>query len=118
MTTDETLLPLLHAHKVSFGLAKKPTVRRLGPYLVLALPFIYLIMAGYMMYSASKGPASKGKPVGKRQDRNVDQKGSSSFAFLCVHFPFASFSFSLVFYSGQDVRRRGGCRRREGGVAG
>ena len=76
--SDETLLPLLHANGVKFGLAKKPTVRRIGPYLVLALPFIYLLMAGYMMYSASK-PGSKGKPVGKRQDRHLDTKSTRTF---------------------------------------
>jgi cell division protease FtsH len=76
--SDETLLPLLHANRVKFGLAKKPTVRRIGPYLVLALPFIYLIMAGYMMYSASR-PGSKGKPVGKRQDRHLDTKSIRTF---------------------------------------
>ena len=36
--SDETLLPMLHAHKVKFGAAKKG-VRRFGPYLVLLLPF-------------------------------------------------------------------------------
>ena len=76
--SDETLLPLLHANGVKFGLAKKPAVRRIGPYLVLALPFVYLLMAGYMMYSASK-PGSKGKPVGKRQDRHLDTKSTRTF---------------------------------------
>jgi cell division protease FtsH len=76
--SDETLLPLLHSNGVKFGLAKKPAVRRIGPYLVLALPFVYLLMAGYMMYSASK-PGSKGKPVGKRQDRHLDTKSTRTF---------------------------------------
>ena len=74
--SDETLLPMLHAHKVKFGAAKKG-VRRFGPYLVLLLPFIYLGLAAYMMLGMK--PGGKGKNVGKRQDRQLDEKAKKTF---------------------------------------
>ena len=75
--SDETLLPLLLKHKVTFGLAPVARMKKIGPMLVLLVPFIYLGMAAYMMAGIGKGP--KGKPVGKRQDRR-SPKSSVHFA--------------------------------------
>jgi hypothetical protein len=50
--SDGTLLPLLTAQGVAFGAAPKAGVKRLAPYLVMLVPFIYLGLAAWMMRSA------------------------------------------------------------------
>ena len=77
--SDETLLPLLMRNKVAFGAAPKAVSKRIGPYLVLAVPFVYLALAAYMMLGVGKG-GPKGKPMGKRQDRMRDNKSTVHFA--------------------------------------
>eukprot|EP01050_Picozoa_sp_SAG11_P005450 SAG11_NODE_385_length_9888_cov_13.326387_7_plen_247_part_00 len=63
----EALVGLLAASQVQFGALPRSRVRRMGPVLVLLVPFIYLGMAGYLLVSQTR--PNKGKGVGKRADQ-------------------------------------------------
>ena len=69
----EGLIGLLSSAGVSFGAAPRPLARRIGPLLIMLVPFIYLGMAGYMLLKVGKGPGG-GKNVGKRVDKRPARK--------------------------------------------